>query len=185
MCEFRDIIGKSLKAVSFMTSFEGYEDYSSDERVDFDYLPLGGLTILFEDNSVYCIADYFSTSLGTPGVGIKKLDEFKPWPNSKADLEKWAALTAKSLKSIKLYWNKENWSNGMTNEWYPESAELIFDNYSIFYFCGDVDEFDIKENRYAFVAGRASGIILYNVESFKKYYLDQVQRVEVISLTTK
>lgn len=184
MTEFRNIIGKKLKAVSFSTYFEGHDDYSKDEQADFDYLPLGSLTMLFEDKSVYCVSDYFSTSLGTNGIGIRKLDDYKFWPNSKDNSEKWSAVIGKELKIIKLYWNKEAWNNGMKNEPYPESIELIFDSQSIFYFCGDVDAFDIKENRYNLLPGRDTGVIFYSVDSFKKYNLDKVESEEEITAYT-
>lgn len=181
MTEFRDIIGKKLKTVSFTTSFEGLPDYSADNRADFDYLPLGGLTMLFEDNSVYCVADYFSTSLGTNGVGIKKLEDFKLWPNSAVNFEKWRLIIGKELKTIKLYWNKETWDNGMKNELYPESIELAFDGRSLFYFSGAVDDFNNGEKRFKLLTGRDTGIILYSSDSFKKYNLDKVEKVEEIT----
>ncbi len=180
MTEFRDIVGRKLKAVSFSTSFDGQGDFSKDNKAEFDYLPLGGLTILFEDKTVYSIADYFSTSLGTNGVGVKTLDDFKPWPNSKDSFEKWAMTIGKELKKVTLYWNKETWNNGMKNEMYPESVQLTFDNYSVFYFCGEVDDFNSKENRYNLLSGHNAGIIFYSSDSFKKYNLDRVEKVEEI-----
>jgi hypothetical protein len=181
MTEFRDIIGKKLEAVSFSTSVYGHEDFSKDDKADFDYLPLGGLTILFEDKTVYCIADYFSTSLGTNGVGVKLLDDFKPWPNPKGNFEKWTTTIGKELKKVTLYWNKETWNNGMKNEMYPESVQLTFDNYSVFYFCGEVDDFNYKENRYNLLSGHDAGIIFYSTASFKKHNLDKVEKLEEIT----
>lgn len=185
MTEFRDIIGKKIKAVSFSTYLEGQEDISKDNRAEFDYLPLGGLTILFEDKTVYCIADYFSTSLGTNGVGLKRLDEFKLWPNSKNNFEKWTNIIGKELEKVTFYWNKENWNNGMKNEMYPESVQLTFDNCSIFYFCGDVDEFNLNENRYNLLSGHDAGIIFYSSDTFKKYNLDKVEKLEEITIYNK
>lgn len=185
MTEFRDIIGKKLKEVSFSTSFDGHDDFSKDNKTEFDYLPLGGLTILFEDKSVYCIADYFSTSLGTNGVGVKMLDDFKSWPNSKDSFEKWTTTIGKELKMVTLYWNTETWNNGMKNEMYPESVQLTFDSYSVFYFCGEVDDFNSKENRYNLLSGRDAGIIFYSTDSFKKYNLDKVEKVEEITAYNK
>ena len=160
-------------------------DFSKDNKADFDYLPLGGLTMLFEDKTVYCIADYFSTSLGTNGAGIKMLDDFKSWPNAKDNFEKWTTTIGKELKKVTVYWNKETWDNGMKNEIYPESVQLSFDNHSVFYFCGDVDDFNSKENRYNLVSGRDVGIIFYSVDSFKKYNLDKVEKVEEITAYNK
>ncbi|GHN00434.1 hypothetical protein WSM22_19230 [Cytophagales bacterium WSM2-2] len=181
MRELRDLLGKKLKAVSFSTSFEGHKDYSKDERVDFDYLPLGGLTLLFEDETIYCVADYFLTSLGTSGVGVKRLDSFKMWPNSEDRFEKWDSIIGKELRTIKLYWNEESWNNGMKNQSYPESIELVFENHSLFYFCGDVDDYNPAENQYNLLTGRDTGIIFYNVGTFGRYNLNKDKRVEEIT----
>jgi hypothetical protein len=178
MNEFREILHKKLKEISFSTFFEGHSDYSNDEKADFDYLPLGGLKLLFEDESTYSIADYFSTSLGTEGVGIRKFDEFKRWPDSEIQPKKWSDKIGKEIKSVRLYWNKEDWTNGMMNEFYPDSVELLFDNGPVFYFCGDVDGFNPSLNRYDLLTGRDCGLIFYTVEAFRKYQLDKARRIE-------
>jgi hypothetical protein len=185
MTEFSNIVGKKLKGVYFMTALEGFEDYSKDTRADFDYLPLGGLNLLFEDDSTYVIADYFHTSLGTDGVGIKRMDEFKVWSKDEPLPEKWRDKIGKRIEVVRIYWNKEQWNGGMKNEFYPKSIELVFENGPVFYFCGDVDEFNQSKNRYDLLAGRDCGIILYRSDSFKKYNLDTVEKVEEITAYNK
>jgi hypothetical protein len=180
MTEFRDIIGKKLKAVSFTTSFGEFDDYSKDEKVNFDYLPLGGITMLFEDESVYCIADYEPTSLGTEGLGIQKMEEFKSWPESDVLIDKWKDKIGESIKAVKLYNNLEQWNNALVNEWYVESIELQFESRSVFYFCGDVDTYNEEEKMYNLLAGRSCGLIFYDADSFKKHGLDKVKKVEEI-----
>jgi hypothetical protein len=185
MTEFSHMIGKKLKAVSFTTTFEGFEDFSKDNRAAFDYLPLGGLNLLFEDNTAYSIANHFHTSLGTDGVGIEKIEEFKKWPNSDHLPEKWNNKINKEITLIRIYWNTEDWNGGMKNEFYPESVEIVFQSESVFYFCGDVNDFNILENRYNLLAGRDSGLIFYTWNSFKKHNLHNVKRVEEIKAYTK
>jgi hypothetical protein len=181
MTEFRDIIGKKLKAVSFTTSFEGHEDYSKDDKADFDYLPLGGLTMLFDDEHVYRIADYEPTSLGTEGIGIRKMAEVKQWPNTDVLSDKWKDKIGESIKAVKLYYNVEQWNNGLKNERYIESIELQFESRTVFYFCGDVDTYNEAEKIYNLLAGRSCGLIFYNADSFKKHKLDKVEGVEEIT----
>ncbi len=185
MTEFSNIIGKKLKGVYFTTGFEGFEDYSKDTRADFDYLPLGGLNLLFEDNSTYVIADYFHTSLGTDGVGIRRMDEFKAWSKDEVLPEKWHDKIGREIRLIRIYWNKEQWNGGMENEFYPDSIELVFETGSVFYLCGDVDDFNVPENRYNLLPGRDCGIILYTLDSFKKYKLDNGKKVEEITAYNK
>jgi hypothetical protein len=74
---------------------------------------------------------------------------------------------------------EEKWINYNHNEFYPESLEIEFDNgKSIFYFCGEVEEYSESKGRYELIGGRDSGLIFFDRASFEKYDLHRVDKIE-------
>lgn len=177
------IIGQKLEIVNYLTTLEGYDDYTVDSKADFDYLPIGGLHFRLSNGITYCIASYNTTNLATNTVGIKKIG------SSQTDLTKenipeitkhrWINYIGRTISDIRFYIKTEEWTNYRHNEEYPESLEIVFDNgKSVFYFCGDVDKYSEIEGRYELLGGRDSGILFFDKESFIKYGLDKVERVK-------
>ena len=178
-----ELIGKGLEKVNYLTSFEGYDDYTNDSKVDFEYLPLGALHFRLFDGKTYCVADYNTTKLGTSGVGIKVLSSDQT-DLTQADVSeeinrKWKDYLGQTIRSIRFYIKKEAWTNYNQNEEYPESMKIEFDNgRSIFYFCGDVDAYSVSKGRYKLIGGRDAGVVFFDRLTFEKYDLHKTDKIE-------
>ncbi|MGB3848948.1 MAG: hypothetical protein WA958_03190, partial [Tunicatimonas sp.] len=172
-----------LEGVSYLTSFEGLDDYTDDPETDFDYLPVGALHFRLSNANTYCVADYNTTKLGTSGVGIKVIsnDQTNLTQGSTSNKinRKWKNYLGQKIGSIRFYIKKETWTNHSQNEEYPESVEIKFDNgKSIFYFCGDVDDYSKSKGRYELIGGRDSGIIFFDKTTFERYDLHKIDKIE-------
>jgi hypothetical protein len=180
------IIGQKLEIVNYLTTLDGYDNYSGDSKADFDYLPIGGLHFRLSNGISYCIADYNTTKLATNGVGLKEIGnkqtDLTKNNISKVIKHKWTNYIGQTIRDILFYIKTEEWTNYSHNEEYPESLEILFDNgKSVFYFCGDVDEYSETKGRYELLGGRDSGILFFDKETFIKYGLDKVEKIEKIT----
>ncbi len=72
------------------------------------------------------------------------------------------------------------------NEFYPKIMQIDFQNReSIYYYCGEVEEFDDSIEKFKLIAGRDSGIIFFDSDTFSKYRLDKVHSIENYLLQQK
>ena len=168
--------------VNYLIHLDGYDDYSNDSKSEFHYLPVGGLQIGLSNGLSYCIADYNTTRLQTSGVGIRIIQDdqrdLTKEPVSEFIQQQWSNLIGQKIIEINLFVQNEEWTNYRHNEDYTESLELRFNNnMSVFYFCGDIEEYSKSEQRYLLLGGQNSGIIFFDRTTFSKYGLDNVKKI--------
>jgi len=180
MDDFRQIIGKKITQVYLEpTSIELGID---DTRIFNDFIFIGSGSIFFRtDFDLYVIGSMHATKLATDYLGISKrndlLQESQNWQLRQSSID---SFKNKTISSIKLFWNKEEWTNYAHNEKYIESLRIYFtDGSSLSIFCGDFEE--DKSGHFNFLAGRSSLVLFPNEIIFDNYNLNRTHETENIT----